>query len=49
MDWIRLIETAYDVVDDDEQWLGSVAAAVRPVLDRGLGIVAYFTMRPRVG
>ncbi len=42
MDWIRIIETAYDLADDDERWLGSVAAALRPSLDCGLGIVAYF-------
>ena len=42
VDWIRILETAYDIVEDDEQWLGSLATAVRPVLDCGLGIVAYF-------
>jgi DNA-binding CsgD family transcriptional regulator len=42
IDWIRIVETAYDVVDDDEHWLGSIATAVRSGLDCGLGVVAYF-------
>jgi DNA-binding CsgD family transcriptional regulator len=42
LDWIRILETAYDLVADDEEWLGSVAGAVRSGLDCELGIVAYF-------
>jgi DNA-binding CsgD family transcriptional regulator len=41
-DWIRMLETAYDVAGDDEAWLQSVADAVRQALDGGLGVVAYF-------
>jgi DNA-binding CsgD family transcriptional regulator len=41
-DWIRIIETAYDLVDDEEKWLKGVAQAARPALDRGLGVVGYF-------
>src|SRR3954466_12541040 len=41
-DWIRILETAYDVTGGDDHWLGSVAAATRPALDCGLGVVAYF-------
>lgn len=41
-DWIRILETAYDIGGDDDQWLGAMAAATRPTLDCGLGVVAYF-------
>jgi DNA-binding NarL/FixJ family response regulator len=41
-DWIHILETAYDLACDDEQWLGSVAEAARPALDCGLGVVGYY-------
>ena len=41
-DWVRIIETAYDLVDDAEKWLTAVGEAVRPALDRGFGVVGYF-------
>jgi DNA-binding CsgD family transcriptional regulator len=41
-DWIRLLETAYDIAGDDHSWLQAIANAVRPALDGGLGVVAYF-------
>lgn len=39
-DWIKIAETAYDPVQDDQSWLGSVAGSVRAVLDRGRGLIA---------
>ena len=40
--WIEIIEAAYGLDGDDEQWLQRVADLVRPTLDRGKGIVGYF-------
>ncbi len=41
-DWIRILETAYDLRGDDRTWLQAMADLVRPKLDCGMGIVAYF-------
>jgi DNA-binding CsgD family transcriptional regulator len=41
-DWIRILEAAYELGGDENEWLASVASAARPGLDCGLGVVAYF-------
>lgn len=41
-DWIHILETAYALEGNDSEWLTAVAGAVRPALDRGRGVVAYF-------
>lgn len=40
--WVEIIEAAYDLDGDDEQWLQRIAELVRPTLDRGKGVVGYF-------
>src|SRR6185437_13316170 len=40
--WIEIMESAYELDGDDEQWLQRVADLVRPTLDRGKGVVGYF-------
>jgi DNA-binding CsgD family transcriptional regulator len=37
---IDVIETAYQMDGDDRAWLKSLAQAVRPLMDRGLGVMA---------
>jgi DNA-binding CsgD family transcriptional regulator len=39
-DIVGIIEASYNVESDDHTWLTSVVEAVRPVLDRGLGMLA---------
>jgi DNA-binding CsgD family transcriptional regulator len=45
-DVIRVIERAYSLEGSEEAWLSGLAEAARPVLERGLGILA-FTYRAR--
>jgi DNA-binding CsgD family transcriptional regulator len=40
-DSIAIIEAAYDLAGDDLRWLERMVEAVRPSLDRGLGIIGY--------
>ena len=40
--WIEIMESAYELDGDDEQWLQKIADLVRPTLDRGKGVVGYF-------
>ena len=39
---IDVLEAAYDLGQSDEDWLRTVATVVRPFLDGGRGLVAYF-------
>ncbi len=53
-DVIRVIEKSYEVEQDEHAWMTGVVAAVRPLLDRGLGFVATLydasdVTRPRAG
>jgi DNA-binding CsgD family transcriptional regulator len=41
VDLIDIVEAAYHVEADDEQWLAGIAAACRPVLDDGFGVCAF--------
>jgi DNA-binding CsgD family transcriptional regulator len=49
-DWIRILESAYDMAGEDRGWLQAVADVARPGLDCGVGLVAYFfdASRPRL-
>jgi DNA-binding CsgD family transcriptional regulator len=38
--WIEILETAYAEQADEETWLRAVLHAARPLLDRGLGVIA---------
>ena len=40
-DLIDIVEAAYHVEADDEQWLAGIAAACRSVLDDGFGVCAF--------
>jgi DNA-binding CsgD family transcriptional regulator len=40
-DLIDIVEAAYRVEADDEQWLAGIAAACRSVLDDGFGVCAF--------
>jgi DNA-binding CsgD family transcriptional regulator len=39
---IDVIETAYDLQSDDAAWLAQLAAVMRPLLDGGHGVWAYY-------
>jgi DNA-binding CsgD family transcriptional regulator len=39
-DIIRIVEESYDVERDERSWMTGVLTATRPLLDRGLGLVA---------
>lgn len=41
-DLSRLVEAAYATVRDDRAWLEGVLHAIRPFMDRGLGVVGVF-------
>jgi DNA-binding CsgD family transcriptional regulator len=41
-DAVAIIEAAYDLKGNDQEWLDRLARTVRPSLERGQGIVAYF-------
>lgn len=38
---LDLVEAAYRPHESERDWLGALAAGARPLLDRGLGVVAY--------
>lgn len=38
---VDIIEAAYDVDSPDEVWLEGLAAAARPLVDGGLGVISY--------
>jgi DNA-binding CsgD family transcriptional regulator len=40
-DLIEIVEAAYHVEADDDQWLAGIAAACQPVLDDGFGVCAF--------
>jgi len=39
--WIDVIEAAYDVDSEERAWLQGIVRASEPLLDAGLGVVAY--------
>jgi DNA-binding CsgD family transcriptional regulator len=41
-DALTIVETAYSLQGNEDAWLTRVGEAVFPLLDRGLGLVAYF-------
>ncbi len=41
-DYVRIIDAAHDYAASDEAWLRGLVGALRPVLDRGLGVFAWF-------
>lgn len=40
-DIIHVVERAYEVTGSEQDWLQSLATAAQPILDRGLGIMAF--------
>jgi DNA-binding CsgD family transcriptional regulator len=40
---LDILEAAYDLEREDGAWLLGIARAARPIYDRGLGVVAYFS------
>lgn len=41
-DVIEVVERAYDLEASDRDWLKALARSARPLVDRGLGVIAYF-------
>jgi hypothetical protein len=40
-DAIAIVEAAYDAEGDDDEWFGRVVDSAMPLLDRGLGVLAW--------
>lgn len=47
VDIVSVVEAAYDLAGDLRGWLSGIGAAARPLLDDGLGLVAYTVDRTR--
>ncbi|HET9955706.1 MAG TPA: LuxR C-terminal-related transcriptional regulator [Polyangiaceae bacterium] len=45
LDVLRVVEAAYELDSTNEEWLKSIAEAVRPHLDDGFGLAAFEFMR----
>jgi DNA-binding NarL/FixJ family response regulator len=40
-DYLSIVEAAYSAAGSTDDWVQGVAEAARPILDRGLGVIAY--------
>lgn len=40
-DWVGVVEAGYELGATDDEWLRGVAGAAQPLLDEGLGMIAY--------